>query len=330
MIYTVSVLFETPDTLKAQWIPKILENPGIQNLADVALANPIGTLLWSTNISPQDVDIPWPQHNFWKDALLSLAELHYIKAKDVQKIEEEIIWLNSNIRINNKPIKPNSLYKLGIVTVSDLMDDTGQFLSYEQVRSKKQKDFSFTELYAIHNAIKCAKTCSQETDNQKVLDKLVPSNIVNNPRISNTLYKRYQADPNLLDSYVRRWQNSDFPNLDHSEILLIIRSINKITNVPKFRSFQYRFALGLIITNVELKKFKIKSFNICTFCQIKTETLRYLFYLCPKIQPLLQWIRTLHLVEMSWYNVAFCCVNINPKIAVNMIILFMKYYIYIQ
>ena len=58
-------------------------------------------------------------------------------------------------------------------------------------------------------------------------------------------------------------------------------NIYRVTNVPKYRSFQYRLLQRAIITNQHLYKWGKKTQNTCTFCDGTEESLVHLFFECP-------------------------------------------------
>ena len=57
-------------------------------------------------------------------------------------------------------------------------------------------------------------------------------------------------------------------------------NIQKATISVKIRNFEYRYQLRDILSNVRLKKMKIKDSELCTFCNNSTETIRHLYWDC--------------------------------------------------
>ena len=47
--------------------------------------------------------------------------------------------------------------------------------------------------------------------------------------------------------------------------------IYKVTNVTKYRSFQYRLLQRGLVTNIQLYKWDIVEDNLCTFCHQEVE-----------------------------------------------------------
>ena len=72
-------------------------------------------------------------------------------------------------------------------------------------------------------------------------------------------------------------------------------SIYSLTNVPKYRSFQYRLMQRGIVTNIHLYKWGIKPSENCSLCSKEKETLTHLFFHCQVSQEL--WSRILEYLE---------------------------------
>ena len=53
-----------------------------------------------------------------------------------------------------------------------------------------------------------------------------------------------------------------------------------VTNITKFRSFQYRLLQRGLVTNLQLAKWGIVSSELCSFCHQSVETLVHLFCDC--------------------------------------------------
>ena len=64
------------------------------------------------------------------------------------------------------------------------------------------------------------------------------------------------------------------------------RDIYAVTNVPKYRSFQYRLLQRGIVTNIQLKKWGMRDTDLCSFCGEEKETLLHLFCTCSQVRQL--------------------------------------------
>ena len=114
-------------------------------------------------------------------------------------------------------------------------------------------------------------------------------------------------------------------------------SIYKVTNVPKYRSFQYRILQRGITTNIQLYKWNMAETEMCSYCKENKETLTHLFYDCKYAQEL--WVEVLQLIQRKTHNskIAFNAENVilnkldNQRGSItNFICLMTKQYIYKQ
>ena len=74
--------------------------------------------------------------------------------------------------------------------------------------------------------------------------------------------------------------------INHDAFLTAYKNIFLVTNVPKYRSFQFRLLHRAIITNVHLKPWKMREDDGCSFCDSDRETYEHLFVLRKSTQDL--------------------------------------------
>ena len=145
-----------------------------------------------------------------------------------------------------------------------------------------------------------------------------------------TLYYEQISNKINLEKYVCKWARDFENNLSQEDFLRAVVSINKLTISTKLRSFQYKLLLRAIITNVHLKHYNVLTSNNCTFCNLETENYAHLFYFCESVRKLWEFIEKKCNCILSYENVILNRYLDNPKLAVNSLILFIKYFIYRQ
>ena len=115
--------------------------------------------------------------------------------------------------------------------------------------------------------------------------------------------------------------------------------VYKITNITKYRDFQYRLYQRGIITNIQLQKWGIKDSKECTFCRMQEETLTHLFFNCPYVhkiwEELYKYLTERFETSESQIQIAVPNVILNRIVekqthAINFICLVTKQYIYKQ
>ncbi len=92
-------------SFKIAWV-KRLESQSEYNCAKLALVHlpPGGGTIFKGNISQKDIfrSKLLPKSTFWKDVLLAWVKLNYMENTSMDKIDEQPIWYNSKIQIQDK------------------------------------------------------------------------------------------------------------------------------------------------------------------------------------------------------------------------------------
>ena len=125
--------------LKATW-PQILQKE--QQYAQMVYAEMkcrcLQEDIWRCSIAPEEIKLLKITNQFWANVLESWSKFNYFNNK---RIENQIIWYNSCIRINNKTFMWNDVYQRGLKFVHQLFQEQ-EFKSSRQVK----EEFGLTEL----------------------------------------------------------------------------------------------------------------------------------------------------------------------------------------
>ena len=102
---------------------------------------------------------------------------------------------------------------------------------------------------------------------------------------SRQVYKYLAGDSTLLLSKYQKWQRELGHEICESVYTFGEKhmEIYKVTNITKFRSFQYRLLQRGLVTNVQLHKWNIRINDLCYYCNQETETLVHLMCKCDVI-----------------------------------------------
>ena len=139
--------------LKLRWVFKINSNPNMKNLAYELLENPIGDLIWNTQLNKKHILQLFRYDTFWREVLILWNETCKVMPKTAEEVYDQILWYNSNICINGKPIWRSKMFKKGISQVKDLVTDQGILMSATEMKQKFNLSIPFTELFGIWDAI---------------------------------------------------------------------------------------------------------------------------------------------------------------------------------
>ena len=148
-------------------------------------------------------------------------------------------------------------------------------------------------------------------------------------RPMSTCYRALCHDEQLLLKTLIKWSD-EFPNLNVEDFRNYILRIYTVSNVAKFRSFQYKFIFKVIFTNTRLFKMGIKETKMCTFCKQEDETLKHLFWDCKMVKEF--WYNVTQLLEITaelgWQDIVFLTITDNAKLIQNFIVLLAKFFIF--
>ena len=121
------------------------------------------------------------------------------------------------------------------------------------------------------------------------------------------VYKFLGEDRLLLPNKFLKWRAELGAGYQEclSEYMTRYRDIYKVTNVPKYRSFQYRLLQRALVTNIQLAKWNIVETELCTFCKLHIETSVHLLIDCHISQEI--WSKVIEYIRKRWPNSSLMC-----------------------
>ena len=273
---------------------------------------------------------------FWREVLMDWTKFKLQFISSEIQVKDQILWFNSEIRIANKPFIWYKWLKAGIIRMNHLVNDDNVFYTLEHLIEKYNISTSFLEYCTlilaipkdwkeilVKNNINC-----EENENCYLVYKKYPS-------IMKPIYFNLNHDPLLFAEIMFKWakkQDEDFM-IDMEGIQKAISNINKISILSKLRSFQYKLLCKALTTNIHLQKYKIKSTNLCSFCDIEKETILHLFWMCQCVHRLWNEVFRLLSIEISnitAVNIIYNDIMPNPRFIQNCIVLITKHFIYVS
>ena len=321
---------------KVTWVKKLLAKNGDEvskELAYFLMENSIGDYIWKVNLTVKDACMLVNKNQFWRDMLISWVQFNKQEVCTSTQVLSQQLWLNSNIRIENKPICYKKWFDAGIICIQDLVNEDQSFLSINQLKRKYHLNIMFTEYMGIIDAIPARWKCWLRSKKTQKKEIYKISQIQSIDKVAGWVYHELNKESNkeeaLLANMVQRWINAGIET-DLHEFKLIVNRIYFATNYTKYRSFQYRILMRAIVTNKHLQRYSIKQSNVCTFCESKPETIEHLFWECTIVKKF--WNEVRHHFNMQMHlnvkNILFNIANSNPKVVENLILLIAKYHIY--
>ena len=282
-------LIKKEESLKMGVVVRMLKTENLRCLADEALGNQLGHLLWETQLIDRHIDLFFPIDNYWKQTLKIWMRNMRKDPEVIDEIKAQVLWLNSYILVGKRPVLYNEFIKEGIMRISDLLTPEHEFMNWQVFQEKTQTRVPFTKYMGLIQAIPkrwkiLLKNSRGVGEYSVMLEKWGEAK-----HTVSMIYKYICETKDLLFDYRVKWEKRGVP-FEKAEYVTAFRRLNKLTNVVKLRSFQYRLLLGTTVTNVRLYYYKLKESKNCTFCSPKEESIQHLFYDCVAIKTIFKMV----------------------------------------
>ena len=271
-------------SLKATW-PQILEQETeyAKIVYKIMRVSCLQDDIWRCRIKPEDVPSMKIRNTFWMNVLQAWS--HFNAYKNYRE-ENQVIWYNSDIKVNKKMVMWKDAHNRGLIYVYQLFDEM-KFKSYEQV----WEEFGLTKLRynSLKSAIPTALRIFFQNNQRSQYMPIPPHNhdiYRDHKGLSRIIYKWINGELLLIHNKYLKWITEigydafgslyDY-GLNHKEIY-------RTTNIPKYRNFQYRLIQRGLVTNIQLYKWNLSTTQLCQFCLQSKETIIHLIIECPQIQ----------------------------------------------
>lgn len=156
-------------------------------------------------------------------------------------------------------------------------------------------------------------------------------------KISHIVYDKLIDNSASVDKKRLKWINRLGCDISEQEFLTAFVNILSPTIYTKLRDFQYRLLHNLVVTNFNLKCWRMRIDDLCTFCNSQREFTCHLFIECPVISRIwnqLQDYICSNNAQLSDYltwsnkNIMFNLVHPIASHIVNLLVLITEQYIY--
>ena len=280
----VTDIFLKEKALKISWIKRLLENdtqsysPYLASVTKIKLE-----ILLQCNLKTADMQHGFssPPPSFWVNVLSYWFEQNFTEHGKSKTPGMEIIWFNSNIRIENKVIFYKNFYENNITQVNQLYGEGTNWLTYDDLLIKfRGLKTNFLQYMSLLSAIpnsykrKLHTTTVQDTQLNSV-EKLrsiekVPKYIYNKE-----LKKRNHFPYTAFNKIRDRCQNLTEESYTQSFELMY-----KCTSSTKLKDFQFRLLHMRLNTNRDRFLFGQIDSDRCSFCDLHEENIFHLLMTC--------------------------------------------------
>ena len=278
-------------TLKASWISKIYHNSLWRTSKDLCSAHIFfsSKLYPFFQLKPQHCD--WLLEGtlsnispFFKDALKAWLSFQYYPPDNPEAIQNQVIWMNSELLINGKPFLWETLLENGVIFINDILDVTGDFLAHEQfcrMYGQICDNLNFNQLLSTIPMIWKRKlkrfgckqqVCAPNSRSHKWLSRKINKTIYNFVLQSRGL----TVFPHTICSY---WEDEFNTLIPWKQFF---RSLYKTIDSYS-RIFQLKIFYKITATKKQLTRFNILQPSLCRFCNEEEEDQLHLFFYCPYV-----------------------------------------------
>ena len=329
------------ESLKASWISKIYHNP--EWMTSQRLSNTYtffhSKLYPFFQLKSQHVDQILKKELggisiFFKDALKAWLNFQYYPPDGFHEVQNQIIWMNSNILIDGQPILWDNCFKSCVVFINDLMDNSGDFLSFSQFCVKYGHCIDHLQYNQLMSAIPMKwKRVLQNKDRLFVCMPKIRCDRWLVTKINKKVYKFYLCNTGKT-FYPHRlctvWEDEfNTPILWRH----YFRNIYNTTIDSYSRIFQIKTFYKIIATRKHLAICNFITCSLCRFCDDEDEDLMHLFYFCPFVAlfwtSVQKWLKEFKIeIDICPMNIILGSLESNSKEVENTIIVVAKIFIF--
>ena len=214
---------------------------------------------------------------FYHSVLKYWQEYKHLTSFEEKNPENEIIWNNSSILVDQKPIFYSAWFKKEIIHVKDLLNENRDFLSLADFKQKFKVNNPFTMYYGLIRAIPISWKMSirnSSRSTQSSPSETTPSTTAISTRGAyNAILARRSATPTNETKILKYGFNTE--NI-HNIYLLPFR----VTTEAKLIAFQFKIIHNILPTRVSLLRAGLVDDDICPICNSERQSLVHMFYSC--------------------------------------------------
>ena len=279
--------------------------------------------------------------SFYQNIFIKWINNFTLKSTFPSMILSEVIWFNSNIKVDSKPVHFSFFPDKNLVFIGQLFNDDGNIKPWKDLKIEFHiKDtHKIYWLQIIDALLKNWKDITlKDRGNAKSL-VIFDHHIVRNSQIhslnkltSKELYlilvEANTVKPTAQDYFENLFETSQF---NWKKIYFLIHNTTLDT---KARMFQYKVLHNILYANKMLFKFEKVTSPQCFFCKLHDETIMYLFYDCIIVKELWNQLKSV-LSKNLIFSICtpqsaifgFWDLDTNEHLILNQLLLIFKMYI---
>ena len=189
--------------------------------------------------------------------------------------QDIILFNNKDILIGGKPVYIYEWFKKVIVSIKDLLNDDGDFLTFKEFSDKYRCITNFPQYYQIISAIpnhlltkaKASGNFNKQyfTSNNNIFNLSDTVQIHLEKAKSRDFYKLLNEKTHTDNQTGAKRRSKSVP-LDEDSWCRIFKSVEKVCKENKLKEFHFKSLHRIIVTKRDLFKFGIKDNDECLYC----------------------------------------------------------------
>ena len=221
---------------------------------------------------------------FWKNLFEIWSELNDGKYAELD-YRSRPLWLNPDIKIENKSVYFKSLSNLGINFVNDIIKEDGSFLQQTEIHNMMDVNTEISYYNALVRAIpnEWKVDIRQKRAKLESISHFWSEKLKNIQKPNKIAYKyivsNFQEAPTKV---IEKWNSKHNEEINISSYFTA--QYKSLAHDTKMRAFQFKIMHRILATNRLLFKMKINPYDLCTFCFTCSESIEHLFWECTIIK----------------------------------------------
>ena len=205
--------------------------------------------IWQVNLTRKEVSKLFGLTLF-SSILGSWCHFYFHKPTSRQNVLDQFIWFNSHVKSLRHTLFYKSWYRAGVCYIKDIVDDTGNLLTCEQMIHKYGQSIHILDYVKLIQAIPKEWRVLLKNPLIGVPVKTVLDVVKNAPKVSKILYT-YQTDKFVRNTHARsKWEERLNIEISDKRWFEQYNITRKLTPSTALRFFQYRLSNNHLITNV--------------------------------------------------------------------------------
>ena len=323
------------NSLIINWVKLTKTNPIISELAKFFLGNKLDVQeYWQCNLAPKDLKIIISSNNkgFWNHVLHQWCEFNYHQPQNKETVLKQFIWFNSNIRVNKMPVFYKSMYDNGIKTLDDICNENKQIMSFKELMGKFSQCISWLEYQGLLKAVPQFWFFALKSD-VLIDDRKDRYEATEQNKFVSFVYKTIISENDARPAGAARVRKFLWQDFDMETYCDSFSNLYNITNITKFRNFQYRLLHNKIFCNDVLFYWRKVDSQTCNLCQRECQDIRHLLFECKAVQCVWEYVEKICndaqiAVTINYENIFYNSIHSVKFSAINFIVLAAKFYIY--